>query len=264
MPSATRTHRAGIWTKRQAWDVKPDVKLEASARTVATGTLPARVARVYDLLVQAYGIPPWEPDGDALGGLIATVLSQHTSDVNSARAYAQLVGTFSDWEAVRDAPVEQVAEAIRSGGLAGIKAERIQHILRELTERQGGAKLTLAHLAMLNESEATAYLRSLPGVGPKTAACVLLFSLGKNAFPVDTHVHRVARRLGLIGPKSSAEAAQEQLEEAVAPERRHTLHVNLIRLGREICHARTPECPRCPLRSECAYYWSHVGESGAG
>ncbi len=262
MPDAISAHLTDGWAEGQARDVKPDVKQGTSARAVAAGTLAERVARVYELLVQAYGIPPWEPDGDALGGLIATVLSQHTSDVNSARAYARLVEAFPDWEAVRDAPVEQVAEAIRPGGLAGIKAERIQRILRELTQRLGGEKLTLAHLAALSESEATAYLRSLPGVGPKTAACVLLFSLGKNAFPVDTHVHRVAQRLGLVGPKASAEAAQEQLEAAVAPERRHTLHVNLIRLGREICHARNPACPQCPLRSECAYYWSHVAGDG--
>lgn len=222
------------------------------------GTLAARVGRVYDLLVAAYGIPPWEPDGDALGGLIATVLSQHTSDVNSARAYARLVEALPSWEAVRDAPVEQVAEAIRPGGLAGIKAERIQRILRELTRRMPGEPLALGHLAELDEAEAMAYLRSLPGVGPKTAACVLLFSLGKPAFPVDTHVHRVTQRLGLVGARASAQAAQEELEAVIPPEQRHTMHVNLIRLGREVCHARKPACEGCPVRAECTYYWTRM------
>jgi endonuclease-3 len=240
-----------------------NVSHEAALDNGTGETLEARVARVYKLLVQAYGIPPWEPDGDALGGLVATVLSQHTSDVNSARAYARLVERFRTWAAVRDAPVEQVADAIRPGGLAGIKAERIQQILRVLTERLEGKPLTLGHLDEMPGAEALAYLRSLPGVGPKTAACVLLFSLGKPAFPVDTHVHRVARRLGWIGERTSAEAAHAILEQAIPPEWRHTLHVDLIRHGREICHARQPECERCPIRGECQYFWERVA-SAAG
>jgi endonuclease-3 len=239
-----------------------------TARRAAGDDLAGRIRRVYDLLVRAYGIPPWEPDGDALGGLIATVLSQHTSDVNSARAYARLVAAFPTWEAVRDADTDAVAEAIRPGGLAGIKAERIQRILRVLTERlggaDGGAPLSLGHLDALPAAEALAELRSLPGVGPKTAACVLLFSLGKPAFPVDTHVYRVAGRLGWIGPRESAEAAHETLERAIPPEWRHTLHVDLIRHGREICHARNPECGRCPLRAECRYFWTRVEQARVG
>ena len=217
-----------------------------------------QVARVYALLVEAYGEPPWQPDGDALGSLVATVLSQHTSDVNSARAYAQLIKTFPSWQQTRDAPPAAVAEAIRVGGLAQIKAERIQRILRELTRRLDGADLSLATLDTLPLDEAQQYLRSLPGVGPKTAACVLLFSLGRPAFPVDTHVWRISGRLGLISPRISADAAHDILTRVIPPAWRHTMHVNLIRHGRQICHARNPECPRCPLRAVCPYYWTLV------
>lgn len=221
-----------------------------------------KVARIYQLLVETYGIPPWEPDGDALGGLIATVLSQHTSDVNSERAYARLVETFRTWEAVRDAPVEAVAEAIRSGGLAQQKAPRIQEILRELTKRSPGEQLSLNRLSAMPVDEALRYLQSFPGVGPKTAACVLLFNLGRPVFPVDTHIWRVTRRLGLIGARSSADAAHTELTALIPPEWRHTMHVDLIRHGRAICHAQRPECPRCPLRAECQYYWEVVATGG--
>jgi len=224
----------------------------------AAEALRDKVARIYDLLVKTYGIPPWEPDGDALGGLIGTVLSQHTSDVNSERAYAQLVSRFPTWEAVRDAPVEAVAEAIRPGGLAGLKAERIQRILRILTERLNGKDLTLDTLKDMPLDDALDYLESLPGVGPKTAACVLLFSLGQPAFPVDTHVWRVTKRLGLIGPKVTADAAHIVLADLIPPDRRHTMHVDLIRHGRQICHAQRPACGRCSLRAECQYYWRSV------
>lgn len=225
---------------------------------VPGGELEAKIARIYRLLVAAYGIPPWEPTGDALGELIATVLSQHTSDVNSERAYAQLISRFPTWEQVRDAPVAEVAEAIRPGGLAQVKAVRIQRILRELTARLGDEPLTLHTLRDLPLEEASAYLRTFPGVGPKTAACVLLFSLGMPAFPVDTHVWRVSRRLGLIGPRVAADAAHAILEAAIPPDRRHTMHVNLIRHGRQMCHAQRPACGRCPLRAECRYYWQVV------
>ncbi len=220
--------------------------------------LRAKVARVYALLVETYGIPPWEPDGDALGGLIATVLSQHTSDVNSARAYARLVETFPTWEQVRDAPVAAVAEAIRQGGLAQTKAERIQHILRELTTQLGGAPLTLDAVGRMPLDDALTYLQTLPGVGPKTAACVLLFSLGQPAFPVDTHVWRVTRRLGLINAKTPADAAHGVLLRLIPPQWRHAMHVDLIRHGRTICISQKPRCSRCPLRAECRYYWESV------
>jgi len=212
-----------------------------------------RVAWVYERLVETYGAPDWRPTGDALGELVATILSQHTSDVNSERAYEQLRRRLPTWEAVRDAPVDQVADAVRSGGLAEVKAERIQRILRLLSERLGDAPLTLDHLAALPDEEAEAYLRALPGVGPKTAACVLLFALGKPAFPVDTHIWRVTRRLGLIDAKMSAEAAHVFLQRLIPPAWRYTVHVDLIQHGRRICTAQRPACARCPLRAGCAY-----------
>lgn len=149
-------------------------------------TAPPKLERIYQLLLQTYGKPKWQPTGDALGELVGTILSQHTSDINSGRAYQQLVAAFPSWEAVRDAPVEQVAEAIRSGGLANIKAQRIQEVLRVLTSRLHDAPLSLNFLVERPLAEGRTYLRSLPGVGPKTAACVLLFSLGMPAFPVNT------------------------------------------------------------------------------
>ncbi len=231
----------------------------ARAAIKATHALNTKTARVYDLLVQAYGIPPWEPDGDALGGLIATVLSQHTSDVNSGRAYAQLVARFPTWESVRDAPSAAIVDAIRPGGLAQVKAERIQAILRTLTEQVGeGATLALDTIRGMPLEEGLAFLRRLPGVGPKTAACVLLFSLGRPAFPVDTHVLRVSKRLGLIGTSVSADAAHDILADLIPPQWRHTMHVDLIRHGRQVCHAQQPECERCPLRSECPYFWQRT------
>jgi endonuclease-3 len=217
-----------------------------------------RVAWIYERLAEAYGLPEWRPNGDPLGELVATILSQHTSDVNSERAYKQLRERFPAWEEARDAPVEEVAEAIRSGGLAEVKAERIQTILHLLTERLSGAPLRLDFLAEQTLGEADAYLRSLPGVGPKTAACVLLFALGKPAFPVDTHVWRVTRRLGLIGAKVSADAAHVALEHMIPPAWRYAMHINLIRHGRRICAAQRPACERCPLRAGCAYYWELV------
>jgi endonuclease-3 len=220
-----------------------------------------RVAWIYERLAEEYGLPEWRTNGDPLGELVATVLSQHTSDVNSERAYHQLRERFPTWETMRDAPVEEVVEAIRSGGLAEVKAERIQRILRLLTERLGGAAPTLDHLAALPIEEADAYLRSLPGVGPKTSACVLLFALGKPAFPVDTHVWRVTRRLGLIGAKVSADAAHIALERIIPPAWRYATHINLIRHGRRTCAAQRPACERCPLRAGCAYYWGLVARA---
>jgi endonuclease-3 len=219
-----------------------------------------RVRWVYERLVEQWGIPPWQPDGDALGGLIATILSQHTSDLNSERAYARLRQAFPTWADVRDAPVDVVADAIRVGGLAQVKAERIQRVLRAISEQRDGA-LDLGYLAALPLDDALADLRALPGVGPKTAACVLLFSLGRPAFPVDTHVWRVTRRFGLIGPKVTPEVAHRELEEQIPAEWRHTLHVNLIQHGRRICHAQRPACDRCVLAERCEYTQSRRKEA---
>jgi len=219
--------------------------------------------RVYELLIATYGEPKNEPDYDPLGGLVGTILSQHTSDINSERAYQQLITTFPTWEEVRDAPTYEVANAIRSGGLANIKAPRIQDALFTLTEWQqehgGTGPLTnylYSELMKRTPEEAWKYLRSIPGVGPKTAACVLMFNLGLAVMPVDTHVHRVSRRLGLIGPKVSADQAHTVYARITPPAWIYPLHVNLIRHGRQICHAQRPECGKCTLYEECAYVGS--------
>ena len=178
-----------------------------------------------------------------------TVLSQHTSDLNTARAFEGLKSRWPSWQAVVDAPVEEVAISIRSGGLADSKAPRIQSILRQIEEREGD--FDLRRLDELPDEEVVDYLCSLPGVGPKTAACVLLFSMERNAFPVDTHVHRVAMRLGLIPPKTPAGRAQLLLTEGIAPELRYEFHMQLIRHGREVCKAGRPRCSDCVLFDLC-------------
>lgn len=195
-------------------------------------------------------LPASADPGDAiLDGLIGTILSQHTSDTNSARAFANLKTAFPSWAQVLDAPVAEIAAAIRSGGLAEMKAPRIKAILEEIEKRE--RDLNLSRLYELSDEEVDAYLRSLPGVGPKTAACVLVFSMGRAAFPVDTHVHRVASRLGWIGPKTSAEKAHEQLAPRVPPDIRYSLHVALIKHGREVCKARRPLCTQCVVFDFC-------------
>ncbi len=226
-------------------------------------TLSDHLARVYELLTAAYGTPKWVPDNDPLGGLVGTILSQHTSDVNSERAYQRLVTRYLVWEEVRDAPTDEVAEVIRCGGLANIKARRIQNALHTLTERQhaGGRTGPLSYylydeLTKCSPEEAWHYLRSIPGVGPKTTACVLMFHLGLAIMPIDTHIHRVSRRLGLIGPKVSTDQVHEFFAKITPPEWIYPLHVNFIRHGRQVCHARRPLCAQCLLYRECAYVGS--------
>jgi endonuclease-3 len=186
---------------------------------------------------------------DPLDELVLTVLSQHTSDTNAERAAADLHAALPRWEDVVSIPAPALADIIRSGGLANQKAPRIQAILREIHGREG--TYSLEPLRELPDSEARAYLTSLPGVGPKTAAVVLSFALGRDALPVDTHVHRVTRRLGIIPAKASAERADRILHELVPDGLRTPLHVAFIRLGREICKAPIPRCRACPLRDLC-------------
>jgi endonuclease-3 len=183
--------------------------------------------------------------------VVATVLSQHTSDINSERAFAQLKATFPSWEQVAGAPAELVADAIRCGGIADQKARRIQQILAAIEEREGS--LDLGRLHDLDDAAAEAYLRSLPGVGPKTAACVLTFSMGRPAIPVDTHVHRVATRLGWLPPNTTAGRAHGLLARRVPPAIRYDLHVAMITHGRTVCRAQRPRCETCVLRDLCAY-----------
>jgi endonuclease III len=221
------------------------------------------LTHVYETLIATYGEPQNEPDYEPLGGLIATILSQHTSDINSGRAYQQLIAAFPTWEAARDTTTDKIAEAIKCGGLATIKSIRIQDVLQTLTEQQqaqGGTKTLSEYLydelAKRTTEEAWYYLRKLPGVGPKTAACVLMFHLDQPAFPVDTHVWRTSKRLGLIGQKASADQAHEIFAKVLPAVWVYPLHVNLIRHGRQVCHAQRPACTECTLYSECAYVGS--------
>jgi len=183
--------------------------------------------------------------------IIATVLSQHTSDVNSERAFAQLKDRFPSWEQVADADPDEVAGAIRCGGIANQKARRIQQILAAVEEREG--RLDLGRLNDLDDESVETYLLSLPGVGPKTAACVLVFSMGRAAFPVDTHVHRVAIRLGWIPANTTADKAHQLLAPRVPPGIRYDLHVALIAHGRTVCKAQRPRCEVCVVRDLCDY-----------
>jgi endonuclease-3 len=206
-------------------------------------------SQIIDLLSREYGRPLWRPHRDPTAELVLTVLSQNTSDTNSGRAFARLLDTFPDWQAVVNADTRRLEEAIRPGGLAPTKAPRIQAVLGEVWRRRGS--FNLSFLAGLPLEEARAWLRSLPGVGPKTAACVLLFSLGRPALPVDTHVHRVARRLGLVPAKASAEKAHELLEARLKPEQVYPFHITLVKHGRRTCLAQRPRCPSCALRGGC-------------
>jgi endonuclease-3 len=206
---------------------------------------------VHRRLVASFGTPEWETRFAPLEELIGTILSQHTSDINSERAFQSLMATYSSWEAVRDAPVDELIETIRSGGLAVVKAERIQAVLRALTEDDG--RVRLPDVRCMPRSQAVTVLTALPGVGRKTAACVLLFGSHVAAIPVDTHVHRVALRLGIVRARTSPEATEDALEEALDPAQYYAFHVNMIRLGREICKAPRPRCEVCPLRARCAH-----------
>ena len=201
------------------------------------------------LLDGHYGRPVWVPRYPPVDELVYTVLSQNTADVNTIRSYEALTAHFPNWSSVRDAPVEEIEATIARGGLAHVKAPRIKAILAAISERTG--EPCLDELAAMDDAAALAYLERLPGVGPKTAACVLMFALGRPAMPVDTHVHRVAARLGIIDSRLSAEAAHGPLTELSGPENVYAVHVNLVLHGRQICHARRPACAGCPLGNMC-------------
>lgn len=211
-----------------------------------------KVLRVNARLKEVFGPRERYSARDPLDELILTILSQNTSDRNSGRAYRSLRAAYPTWEAVLAADVRDLYEAIKSAGLGNTKAPRIQAVLAEILDRRGSFDLDF--LRDMPMAEARQWLRSLPGIGPKTAACVLCFACDMPALPVDTHVHRVSQRLGLIGPKVSAEAAHELLEHVVPAEDVYAFHVNLIVHGRQICHAQRPACERCPLAELCDYY----------
>ena len=207
-------------------------------------------------LGEKYG-PPRSTDflrqvaADPVDTLIKTVLSQATNDRNSEQAFAQLKHALPSWEKVAAAGEEEIAGLIRSGGLGPQKAKRIQAILQAIKEQAGSYNLDF--LGSMPTSEAWDFLMGLGGVGPKTAACTLLFAFGRPVFPVDTHIHRIMRRLGLAQEKDTAEKVQRKMQALVLPDLSEPLHVNLIRLGRDTCHARKPDCEGCPLRDLCRF-----------
>ncbi len=209
----------------------------------------ARVAEVQRRLTRFYGPRQLHGTRDPLDELVLTILSQNTSDRNSGRAFRLLKARYPGYREVLEAPVAELYEVIKPAGLGNIKAPRIQAVLGEIIARRGA--LDLDFLRDLPMAQAKAWLTSLPGIGPKTAACVLCFACGMPALPVDTHVHRVAQRLGLIGPKVGADAAHDLLEQSLPPDDVYSFHVNMILHGRQICHALRPECPRCPLSDIC-------------
>jgi len=203
-------------------------------------------------LVQVFGKRPRRPRADAIAELVSTILSQNTNDALRDRAYTSLRQRFPTWEEVCEASEQEVADAIQIAGLSQHKAPAIQRALRRIQAERGGWSLDF--LRDMPVEDAKRWLTSIKGVGPKTTAIVLLFALGVPAFPVDTHIHRVTRRLGLIPKETSREKAHELLEAIFPPEDYYTGHLNLIRLGREVCQARKPHCELCVLRDLCAYY----------
>ena len=212
-----------------------------------------RVRAVRDRLRNAYGRPIPRPHGEPIDELILTVLSQNTNDRNRDVAYARLTERFTSWDEVRDAPVDEVEDAIRPGGLAPTKAVRIKQILDALGDDD------LSELEFEPVEQGRERLCALPGVGRKTAACVLMFSYGRPDIPVDTHVYRVASRLGLIRPRASFDDAHDEVLRVVDPDDAYEFHVGLIRHGRRTCTARNPRCDECPLLSLCPYGRGRLG-----
>jgi endonuclease-3 len=211
------------------------------------------VARIRARLREVYGIPRMAPHGDPLAELVLTVLSQSTNDRNRDVAYAALRQRIGSWQDVRDAPLADVELAIRPGGISKVKSARIQAILRAITAdpRDPGRALSLDWMRVAPITESRAYLTALPGVGRKTAACVLLFAYGLRDVPVDTHVGRVGHRLGLLPHRASSDQLHDAMLALTPAGAELELHVNLLRHGRRTCHARTPDCAHCALARMC-------------
>ncbi len=213
--------------------------------------LQQRAIHIHKTLLKAFGEPIWRNPLPAIDELVSTILSQNTNDVNRDRAFNALRAKFKTWEEVRDADTKDVISAIRPAGLANQKGPRMQQVLNAITAERGS--LDLSFLAQLPVEEARGWLMKFNGVGPKTAAIVLCFSLNMPAFPVDTHVYRVTGRIGLRPEKMTVEQAHPYLESVFPPETYYAAHLNLIRLGREICNARKPLCMNCPIVALCDY-----------
>jgi endonuclease-3 len=213
--------------------------------------LKTRAIAIHERLIEVFGEPIWRTPLPAIDELVSTILSQNTNDINRDRGFNALRVKFPTWIAVRDANAEDVIAAIKPAGLANQKGPRIQQVLRAISEERGA--LNLDFLADLPLEEARAWLTKFNGVGPKTAAIVLCFSLNMPAFPVDTHIYRVSGRIGLRPEKMTVEQAHPHLESIFPPETYYAAHLNLIRLGREVCGARKPNCPQCPIIKLCDY-----------
>ena len=214
-------------------------------------SLSKRALKIHEKLLEAFGNPTWRNPLPPIDELVSTILSQNTNDINRDRAFNALRIKFPTWESVRDAKPSEVVNAIRPAGLANQKGPRIQKVLKEITKERGD--LDLWFLKDLPLEEARAWLMKFNGVGPKTAAIVLCFSLNRPAFPVDTHIYRVTGRIGLRPETMTVEQAHPHLEELFPPETYYAAHLNLIRFGREVCHARKPDCPKCPIQKLCDY-----------
>jgi endonuclease-3 len=217
-----------------------------------TNDLRKKAEEVHRRLIESFGIPKWEKPESALDELISTILSQNTNDRNRDTAFRQLKKRFPSWYVVRDADLGEVIDAIRTAGLANQKGARIQEILRQITRERG--ELDLQFLSSLPPEDVRSWIMHFKGVGPKTASIVMQFALGHPAFPVDTHIYRVSGRLGLRPLKMSVDQAHDHLARLFEPSEYGPVHLNLIRLGREICHPHNPECAGCPIQRCCDYY----------
>lgn len=208
------------------------------------------VDRVLQTLYEHYGRPEYEGPDDLLGVLVRTILSQQTTRDNCSRAFGQLLDAYdADWRRIQQAPREDIVEAISVAGLARQKAERIQKLLEQLDEERG--EYSLAFLRDMTVDEAREYLTSFKGVGPKTAAFTLMYAAGMSAFPMDTHILRICERLGWIDASTSSADAHQRMEQAIPDEQHYPAHMILVRHGRQICHARKPDCGECPILAEC-------------
>ena len=218
----------------------------------AMASLRQKAQKIFLRVRETYGDPAWEKKNSPVDELISTILSQNTNDANRDKAFTALRLKYPTWEEALNAPVKDIIAAIRPAGLGPQKGPRIRDVLRNIIEAR--SRIELDFLRGRPPDEARSWLVNLPGVGPKTAAIVMLFALDIPAFPVDTHIYRVSGRLGLRPPRMSADAAHDHLAALFDPEQYATAHLNLIRLGREVCHARKPECPVCALRRMCPFF----------
>ncbi len=234
--------------------VTPSLRLSLSPSELAEKI--RLVGYITQNLEATYGVPVNDSPYDPLSELVLTILSQATTDINSRRAFESLKQRFPDWESVRIARASSIAAAIKSGGLANSKSVAIKNALNEIKTRRG--KLDLSFLQTSPIDDAREFLTSLPGVGPKTAACVLLFACGREIFPMDTHILRITKRIGLIPEKFSDEQSHQRMEKLVPPKKHYSLHVNLIRHGRRICRPQNPKCDSCSLIEQCDYGQSQL------